>query len=978
MSISILGAIFAPVLIANGSVTYDGFGQEASSKDASRTSAQDSDSSSVKKDEVLDEFGTFEIAVEDVPLPQVLNMLAIQSRRNIITSKRVGNISVTANLFDVTFYEALDGILHIASLCYEEDGNFIYVMTCDEKVQRAEANRVLEDRVFYLDHISPGDAESLAKPLLSSKGMMSMLGEVEGGFQPGATEAGGDGWAHEPVLVVRDYAENLKAIQTLLTDVDTPPKQVMVESTILITKAKGDYAWGMDVSVLLKADFTQLLNPLNPVSWLQNLQQQPQAGTILGPGESGTPTNNALAIQSTVGQTTEAGGFKLGVLNDNVGIFLRLLDEVSDTTILARPKILALNRQRAQVLVGERVAYLSTTQTETAATQTVQFLETGINLILRPFISRDGSIRMELYPSVSNANLRSIGNADGIGTTVVPDELTNEITTNVRVRDGETVVLGGLFKDETTINRRSVPGLGDVPILGNAFNGQNDDVRRQEIIFLVTPTIIREEIMTQASEQADELVGNVMVGVREGLLPWARETLAINSNHDAYKAMDTGEVDLALSHINRSLRNNPNQPEMVQMREDLLGEESIQSHDGDILRGIFDRTFYNNPNASYPGDLPKSDPLSSNTGGGSTDAVETGSNRQQASSGMESETVGTWTDSTAANVPSGEQSEATAVAEPVVMKAEASSENDTNPAVETASSLESATTVSDTFGTTEDPAVETASGLESATTVSDTFGTTEDPAVETASGLESATTVSDTFGTTEDPAVETASTLESATTMADTFESSPDPAVETSKRLEETTTVATAEPSYDDAFEGDMPFEITPAVKDDNTYDSTLFDTQENSDASDEFAGDEAENSEVQSDYNPQVGSVNEFDGGTHDGLWNLPGTDDSSSVEFDNRFDTFADITPASTIKVDSSNEGQQEYFSSAIPFESVEYSEEGANSDGNSGTSPDSVVQKNFMFSTLFRTSLLEWWIAQARFGNSMSESFASADDE
>ena len=912
MSISIIGAFFAPVLIANGSVPYEGFGQEASSTDASQASSQDDKGVAVKKDEVLDEFGTFEIAVEDVPLPQVLNMLAIQSRRNIITSKRVGNVSVTANLFDVTFYEALDGILHIASLCYEEDGNFIYVMTCDEKVQRAEANRVLEDRVFYLDHISPGDAESLAKPLLSSKGMMSMLGEVEGGFQPGTTEAGGDGWAHEPVLVVRDYAENLDAIQTLLTDVDTPPKQVMVESTILITKAKGDYAWGMDVSVLLKADFTQLLNPLNPVSWLQNLQQQPQAGSVLGPQEAGTPTGNALAIQSTVGQTTEAGGFKFGVLNDNVGIFLRLLDEVSDTTILARPKILALNRQRAQVLVGERVAYLSTTQTETAATQTVQFLETGINLILRPFISRDGSIRMELYPSVSNANLRSIGNADGIGTTVVPDELTNEITTNVRVRDGETVVLGGLFKDETTINRRSVPGLGDVPILGDAFNGQNDDVRRQEIIFLVTPTIIREEVMTKASEQADELVGNVMVGVREGLLPWARETLAVNSNHDAYKAMDTGDVDLALSHINRSLRNNPNQPEMVQMREDLLGQESIQSDDGDILRGIFDRTFYSNPGNAPQTDLPKSDPLSSNTSNtsgteGVNASAESGDadDRQLASSGIESETVGTWIDPTAAEVPSAQTAAATTTAAPVASTFETSPEVETNPGVESASALESATTMS---------------------------------------GSDMTNSVAP---------------------------------VESSNELEEATTVASAEPSIEDAGEGDMPFDVVTGSDNEADFDSTLFDVKDNPETTEVFGSEDEGSDEFNGEFENQVSFANEFDGGNtaDDGeLWNLPGSEETTDDAFVDGFDTFSDIVPANTIKVDSSTKARQDHFSSAIPFESVEYVEADDESEAYAFENP---VQDRFVFSTLFRTSLLEWWMAQAKAGSNMNRNFATADD-
>ena len=184
-----------------------------------------SDDRQVAGEEVIDEFGTFEIAVEDVPLPQVLNMLAIQSRRNIITSKRVGSVSVTANLFDVTFYEALESVLHIASLCYDEQGNFIYVMTCEEKLQRENANRVMEDRVFYLDHISPADAEALAKPLLSDNGTMSRLGEVQLGFAPGKTDAGGDSWAHEPVLVVRDYKDNIKAVELLLADVDTPPSR---------------------------------------------------------------------------------------------------------------------------------------------------------------------------------------------------------------------------------------------------------------------------------------------------------------------------------------------------------------------------------------------------------------------------------------------------------------------------------------------------------------------------------------------------------------------------------------------------------------------------------------------------------------------------------------------------------------------------------------------------------------------------------
>ena len=184
---------------------------------------------------------------------------------------------------------------------------------------------------------------------------------------------------------------------------------------------------------------------------------------------------------------------------------------------------------------------------------------------------------------MSEYTIRKIGNPDSPGYTEVPDESTHEITTNVRVRDGETIVLGGLFKDKAVTNRRSVPGLGDVPVLGAAFQGQDDEVTRQEIIFLVTPTVIKEEVMTAASDEADNLVRNIQVGVREGLLPWSREKIASNFNHDAHVALQNGETNRAISYINRSLRNDPNQPEMVNMRYQLLGERSIYNEDGDVL-----------------------------------------------------------------------------------------------------------------------------------------------------------------------------------------------------------------------------------------------------------------------------------------------------------------------------------------------------------------------------------------------------------
>ena len=145
--------------------------------------------------------------------------------------------------------------------------------------------------------------------------------------------------------------------------------------------------------------------------------------------------NKARVLTSTVGNAAGPGGLKVGIVDDDISIFLRVLDEVSDSTVLARPKVMCLNRQRAEVLVGDRVGYLSTTATDTSTTQTVEYLDTGVQLVFRPFISKNGMIRMELSPSVSEAVLRESTDVEGTIVTI-PDELTTIATLYALSRTG--------------------------------------------------------------------------------------------------------------------------------------------------------------------------------------------------------------------------------------------------------------------------------------------------------------------------------------------------------------------------------------------------------------------------------------------------------------------------------------------------------------------------------------------------------------
>jgi type IV pilus assembly protein PilQ len=534
------------------------------------TFAQDPKFSLDEVEVVIDEFGTVDLVVNETEVTQVLEMLAIQSRKNIIASNNVTG-TVSANLYDVTFSEALDAVLRVNGFGYIEEGNFVYVYTLEELDTIEKARRKTESRIYELQYLSAADADEFVKPLLSEEGKAAFRGDVEAGFKPSLKDGGGDSYAWSSKLVINDYPENLETIAMLLKELDTPPTQVVVEATVVQTKVTEDNEFGVDFTALSNIRIGGIIG--GPLAAAQDVI----TGTF---GDT-----NIEGVTSDVGGTsnsTFSGGLKVGVIKDHVGAFLKVLDQVVDTTVLARPRITCLNRQRAEVLVGKRIGYLSSTQTDTSTTQTVEFLDTGIQLVFRPFISPDGMIRLELHPNVSSATLRHDGGQS------VPDEITQQIMTNVRCRDGETIILGGLFRETTQISRNQVPFLGDIPLIGNLFRGQDDTIEKEEIIFLLTPTIIPDERLWEAGRDSLKIVESVRVGARAGLLPFSRDQITANYNMDALNAYRVGDLDNALYWSNLSLRNMTEQPEMIRLRERITNEkESVWERD--LLHSLLQR-----------------------------------------------------------------------------------------------------------------------------------------------------------------------------------------------------------------------------------------------------------------------------------------------------------------------------------------------------------------------------------------------------
>ncbi len=517
----------------------------------------------------VSEYDLVDLHVNNEDLGNILQLLSIQSSRNIISSNNV-QATVTADLYGVTFYEALDSILHVNGFGYIEKGNFIYVYTAEELAEFEALSRQPVTRIIDLDYLNSTDAAEFAKMLLSENGSITANAATEAFTITDGVPNGGDNYASSATIVVHDFEENVEEIQALINELDTKPAQILIEATILQTTLNEANAFGVDFALIQNLDFTDFVGTGGPLSVVD--------GLITGAGETidGTAVDvpggsDGSALQSTPGNTSGPATLKAGFVNGDVGVFMRVLDEITDVTVVSNPKLLTLNRQPARVLVGTRVGYLNSTTTDTSTTQSVEFLDVGTQLAVRPFVSKNGLIRLELRPQVSNFTLRQV--ADGAGNNVtIPDEDTTEMNTNVMVRDGQTVVLGGLFTETTSSNRSQVPVLGDIPLVGNAFKGYDDSTRRSEIIFLITPSIVNDTVLAEIGDMGDQYLEHARFGARKGLLPWSRERRVGQLLIDARQFADEGNIDEALAKVNRALSLSPMSADARALRSELTGK----------------------------------------------------------------------------------------------------------------------------------------------------------------------------------------------------------------------------------------------------------------------------------------------------------------------------------------------------------------------------------------------------------------------
>jgi type IV pilus assembly protein PilQ len=524
----------------------------------------------------MNDGGTFSIQINsDISLVEVLRMIGNQAQLSIIPSKDVRGTVPAMDLYNVTVNEALDAILHSNGMAWKQKDNLIYVYTQKELLAQDKAARAVTSEIFHLYYTPAANAVNMIKPVLSPDAQVSSSTPAVQGITSSDTDAGGDTNAADDMIVVTDYPENLDRVRKIIKEIDHRPQQILIEATIFQANLTENNAMGIDFSLMGGVNFDTLLGDNTTLSSaLSGNILNTANSTATGTGTTSTTNTPAAAVkQGYAGFTTgnydtqvPPGGLQIGIVKNNLGVFLQALEQVTDATVLANPKVLALDKQRGEVIVGNQYGYLTTTTTATTSTQTVQFLETGTRLLFRPYVGEDGYIRMEIHPEDSSGGLNSSN---------LPFKTTTEVTSNVLVKDGNTIVIGGLFRESSQSNRSQVPFLGSIPLAGALFRSKADATTRQEIIILLTPHIIKDDAAySKASEEEMKEAEKLRVGVRKGMMWFGRERLAESAYENAVAEMNKPHpsLDLALWHLNCAINLNPKFLEAIEMKEKITGK----------------------------------------------------------------------------------------------------------------------------------------------------------------------------------------------------------------------------------------------------------------------------------------------------------------------------------------------------------------------------------------------------------------------
>ncbi len=409
---------------------------------------------------------------QDIEVRSVLQLIADFTGLNLVASDTVSG-SITLRLQNVPWDQALDLILKTKGLDKRQIGNVLLVAPADEiaareKLELETSKQIAELAPVRLDiiQVNYAKASDVVALIEADEELISSRGFVSSDVRTNT-------------ISVRETAEKLDEIRRLVSTWDVPVRQVSIEARIV--RAQTNVAENLGVRW---GGAAYDVNGDNVVSVGGSQGSVEEARQAAGGTNNTITFPGALAVD--LGVSGEgASSFAIGWGSDNflVDLELSALESDGQAEVVSQPRVVTADRQTASIKSGEEIPYQ---EASSSGATSVSFKEAALSLEVTPQITPDDKIIMDL---VVNQDSR------GEVTAGIPAINTNQVTTQVLVGNGETVVLGGIFQSEVATTTTKTPFLGDIPYLGRLFKRTEHIDERSELLIFITPKIIKSDLI---------------------------------------------------------------------------------------------------------------------------------------------------------------------------------------------------------------------------------------------------------------------------------------------------------------------------------------------------------------------------------------------------------------------------------------------------------------------------------------------------
>jgi type IV pilus secretin PilQ/predicted competence protein len=406
---------------------------------------------------------------------QVLRLLARQAKINMVVSETVAG-TVTMRLEDVTALQSIAIIVKAKSLFMDKIENVYYIKTAAERT--AEPT---ESDSYQFSYSRAKDVAPLIASQLASKDPPQIDERTN-------------------MIFYRETRSNIDNVRKTLAAIDKPTKQVMIEARLVEVNANPKQSYGINwAGVVGSSGIPQTFR------YSSTAGQTDATGALVPTTPQLGNANNSNLLNSSLGNLVTS---QFAILTlPQMSATMRFLNEDADAEFLANPRVVTADNQQAKIEItrNQPVPQLNfNEQTATAVFGGFQDKKFGNTLLVRPSVNKDNFITMAVKPEISN----KVGDATFVfaGATVASPVIdTRTLDSNVLIKSGDTLAIGGLLQDEQSKERNKVPVLGDIPILGYLFQERLNARTKRNLLVFVTPTILDQHYGTGLEDQVSGL-----------------------------------------------------------------------------------------------------------------------------------------------------------------------------------------------------------------------------------------------------------------------------------------------------------------------------------------------------------------------------------------------------------------------------------------------------------------------------------------